>query len=439
MKREKEEKDGVHDSRKPEYDDVLYIHNRVNKYFNDEKENIFDYEKLIKRILTDLRSVDIPYGLSQKLLQDFDLLKNIYSDTLKGKRIKESFTYKEFSDLISFCKELYTHISLLQDKFEDYDVLTSTHVQEYTRLMNEPTNMSFIGKKIKDTSEMDKIVDDYHNTLKTLIKNKKIFFEIVVPDPYKDKLKKSSLIKNNNSIWNPKNIKQSVKKTKTIKLCDCPKGGDDFIENNQLVCGVCGTVYNTSCSENITFHDYSRVNFNQKYHYEKILHFRDTINQYQGKQNKNIPEEVYKSLEDMLEKHGLVNVNETDKLKRYERVTKEHIRMFLAENKHVNFYEDKELIFSKITGKPKPDISKYEKQLYEDFDKLAKIFVTLDNVKRKNFLNNHYVLRQLLLRQGVKVKENELNTLKTASRIREHDEIYQRCCEKLGWNFVPMS
>ena len=209
MKREKEEKDGVHDSRKPEYDDVLYIHNRVNKYFNDEKENIFDYEKLIKRILTDLRSVDIPYGLSQKLLQDFDLLKNIYSDTLKGKRIKESFTYKEFSDLISFCKELYTHISLLQDKFEDYDVLTSTHVQEYTRLMNEPTNMSFIGKKIKDTSEMDKIVDDYHNTLKTLIKNKKIFFEIIVPDPYKDKLKKSTLIRSNNSIWNPKNIKQS--------------------------------------------------------------------------------------------------------------------------------------------------------------------------------------------------------------------------------------
>ena len=85
----------------------------------------------------------------------------------------------------------------------------------------------------------------------------------------------------------------------------------------------------------------------------------------------------------------------------------------------------------------KPDA--YEKQLYDDFDKLAKVFVTLDNVKRKNFLNNHYVLRQLLLRQGVKVKENELNTLKTASRIREHDEIYQRCCEKLGWNFVPMS
>jgi hypothetical protein len=166
----------------------------------------------------------------------------------------------------------------------------------------------------------------------------------------------------------------------------------------------------------------------QKYHYDKKCHFRDTINQYQGKQNKFIPQKVYDDLEYMIKMHGL----NKDKL------TINHISMFLTETKNTNYYEDKQLIYSVITGKNKPDISKYEKQLYEDFDKLVIVFLQL-KINRKNFLNAHYVLKQLLLRQGVKLPENHLNSLRTPQRLREHDEIYEKCCEVLGWNFRPLS
>ena len=135
-----------------------------------------------------------------------------------------------------------------------------------------------------------------------------------------------------------------------------------------------------------------------------------------------------------------VNVNETDRYKKYEKVTKQHIRTFLKEIEKSKYYEDTQLIFSQITGKPKPDISKYEKILYDDFDKLVKAFISLKegSCERKNFLNSHYVLRQLLLKQGVRVSHDDLNTLKTQSRLREHDEIYKKCCELLNWKFYPM-
>ena len=114
-------------------------------------------------------------------------------------------------------------------------------------------------------------------------------------------------------------------------------------------------------------------------------------------------------------------------------------RFSIYEINYSKYYEDEQLIYSKITGKEKPDISQYESKLFEDFEKLVKVFQSLENVSRKNFLNSHYVLRQLLLRQGVKVADNALNFLRTPQRLREHDEIYQRCCEILKWNFTPMS
>jgi len=257
-----------------------------------------------------------------------------------------------------------------------------------------------------------------------------------------------------NSIKN--SIKNIVKKQK-VNICKCINKDENKIEQTvengcQIVCGECGMVYNSNFTDNVTFYDYSRVNMTQKYHYEKKCHFRDTINQYQGKQNKHIPQSVYDNLEKMLEMHGLLNKEDPESSQsgefishpnsglKYEKVTKQHIRTFLKEIEKSKYYEDTQLIFSQLTGKSKPDISKYEKELYDDFDKLVKVFVSIKGIScyRKNFLNSHYVLRQLLLKQGIRVPYSDLNTLKTHSRLREHDEIYKQCCELLNWEFHPM-
>ena len=115
--------------------------------------------------------------------------------------------------------------------------------------------------------------------------------------------------------------------------------------------------------------------------------------------------------------------------------------MFLGESNHPEYYEDRQLIWSKITGNPCPNIQRYEKGLYTDFEQLVEVFLSFpeDVVDRKNFLNTHYVLRQLLLKRGIIVPEDDLNNLKTPARQRAHDDIYQMCCEKLEWNFTPLA
>ena len=115
--------------------------------------------------------------------------------------------------------------------------------------------------------------------------------------------------------------------------------------------------------------------------------------------------------------------------------------MFLGESNHPEYYEDRQLIWSKITGFPCPNIQRFEKGLYTDFEQLVEVFLSFpeDVVDRKNFLNTHYVLRQLLLKRGIIVPEDDLNNLKTPARQRAHDDIYQMCCEKLEWNFTPLA
>jgi hypothetical protein len=109
----------------------------------------------------------------------------------------------------------------------------------------------------------------------------------------------------------------------------------------------------------------------------------------------------------------------------------------LVATKHNSYYEDIQLIYSKITGKPCPNISAYETILYKEFDELVEAFKKL-NLKRTNFLNCHYVLKQLLKRQKYRVPDGDLPCLKTPNRLREHHSIYQKCCEILGWTFSPI-
>lgn len=188
-----------------------------------------------------------------------------------------------------------------------------------------------------------------------------------------------------------------------------------------------------SVYDGINFQDLSRVNINQVYKYDNKLHFRDTIKQYQGLQQKTIPDFVIEDVKKMIKLQGLESLDGTDK---YSRVTKDHIRKFLVATKHNSYYEDVQLIFSRITGKPCPNISSFEPILYKEFDELVEAFKKL-KLKRTNFLNCHYVLKQLLKRQRYKVPDGDLPCLKTPNRLREHHGIYQKCCEILGWTFSP--
>ena len=174
------------------------------------------------------------------------------------------------------------------------------------------------------------------------------------------------------------------------------------------------------------------------------MHFKDCINQYQGKQNASIDDKVYKDLETQLELHGIVQTQQQceNVSKRFSSVTKEHILLFLKETGHSKHYEDVVLIYHKLTGKKVDDISHIEDALMEDFDKISNVydqkFKFTGKIDRKSFINTQYVLFQLLRKHKYPCKRNDFNMLKTLDRKSFHDDIVKEIFEHLNFNFTPI-
>ena len=212
------------------------------------------------------------------------------------------------------------------------------------------------------------------------------------------------------------------------------------LEQNIEICKKCGT-QKENVKKMVNYKDMSRVNISNKYNYERRIHFKDNINQYQGKQNATIDPQVYKDLEEQLELHGLLN-SSSNKKEKFERVTKNHILLFLKETNHSKHYEDVVLIYHKLTGKKVPDISHLEVQLMEDFDLVSaaydKLFKFTGKIERKSFINTQYVFFQLLKRHKYPCSKYDFNMLKTLDRKSFHDGIVRQIFEFLGFNFQPI-
>ena len=173
---------------------------------------------------------------------------------------------------------------------------------------------------------------------------------------------------------------------------------------------------------------------------------------YQGKQKTRIPQEIYTILEARLIELGLVAGSSSNRLKRYEKVTRSLVLDILKElnSKDVKkFYDDIVLIHHTLTGQPCDNIEYLEDSLLEDFDRLTE---TYDNMyddeceeyedgderkpsKRKNFINAQFVLYQLLKKHGHPFQDADFLTLKNSERKRFHHSICQKLFSILGWKY----
>ena len=380
---------------------VLYLHSQVEKILKTYSSDFTQKEWQLKQALVELSTKIAPYGIEASTIEQKCKKFNVTYDP------SESCTYQEVNDLFKCIDDNLAALLRIKQLQRAYPEWSKPYIEKYeTYIQTTIKKSSFIKRgKSKLTRKSDNVElnEEEADTGKKLYSEFLDFlYTMFLPDEIEQ-------------------ILQDVVVEPVVSpVCDLV----DMNDNKEWT----GSIYG----------DNNRINFTVKYKYEKKCHFRDTLNQFQGLQNKCIPDTVIEDVKDAIEKHSLANLEETDVSKRYARVTLDHVRIFLTETNHNKYYEDLQLIFSKITGKKCPDISRYEKQLYDDFDELVEAFLSLNDTNRKNFLNVHYVLRQLLKRRGYRVPENSLSNLKTPSRMREHDDIYQKCCEKLQWNFTPL-
>lgn len=411
---------------------LLYIHELVHKHIQKTLENLSQHKVELAKIYLSLKWCKEPYGVTQKqkkVLSQFeqdctDLIRTIEKNPEAFPGVSSpgtSISYREYKEKINLLEKWLIQESKQILFYPLYISNFDAIIEDYKQLISKPVIRSFHQKNAgEDTNKESNELQEYLQVLNECFDKTVVESILQQAQPREDEVKLT--FKDN----------VSARAKRYLPTASSVGGGD--IEESSPICND-DDDDDSKCKvySGIHFTDLSRVNLNQKYKYEKKQHFKDTVKQYQGLQNKFIPDKVIQDVMEMIRYHGLYDDNADDP---YHKLTKDHVRSFLDEKKYPKFYEDLQLIYSKITGKPCPNIARYEKKLYEDFDSLVDAFLML-KINRKNFLNSHYVLRQLLFRQGHRIPENDLSSLKTTSRIQTHDEIYQRCCDLLNWNFNP--
>lgn len=342
--------------------------------------------------------------------------KNIKQKRARKTNIKKNVVYSDINDIDNTIKkylikeiESTKENDKLQEIFSMYITMTHFLLSSYNELIKKSIKKTFLykaEKKDKIDSELERKnkLDDIERKYINIIKAE--FPNIL------EKLNiNTTFIKYSGEDIN---VNEPLKEA-------CFNCGE-FVDNTSN-CKSCG-IEVLNISTDINYHDTDRINTNKKYKYSKIIHFKDTMNQFQGKQNKYIDKKVYNDLEKEFKSHGIDP----------KKVTKDHIRMFLQETSHTKHYEDINLLYHHYTGKPLPDISHLEESLLKDFELILPAYEQLDTEKI-NFLHVQYILYQLLRRHKFPCKEDDFAMLKTIDKKIEHDDCYEKICNILEWKF----
>jgi hypothetical protein len=354
---------------------ILTIDSTIQKTFEEEIKKLPEYKKKIKEIQNTLE------------------LENLYP------RIK-ILLKKSLEELLENVNDIENHIS-----FNFYIIETAVLLEKYKSILNTPMKINFMGKPIKNNTEKQNVISAYLD-----IAQKYIDIDIEIPE------KKYRIVCEN---------------------CNNKKEFD-IIDNNIYICLEC-SAQQIELKLVSSYKDIDRVNTSSKYMYDRKVHFRDSINQYQGKQNSTIPQKVYDDLEEQFCNHHLISKDKSiSKEKRFACITKKHIEMFLTELGYTKHYENIILIHYNFTGIKPDDISYLEDKLLDDFDTLTDLYDKIfSHIDRKNFINTQYVLFQLLRRHKHPCEKEDFAVLKTVDRKSFHDDICSICFAQLGWNHVP--
>lgn len=379
--------------------DILAIDTRMHELFKKDEKNLNKY-----------------------IEKQVELQKILGNDSPLSARVR--------NDLEKILETLDNRIeNIVSRKAYNFYIMESSQILEkYKQLLKKPIKVSFMKmSKQEDTSvEKEAIISEYFQLL-----SKYNFEELLIDN-----------ISHENLDTRKKKSPERKKIEGDAIFCDnCPnKKNFDVLDGRIYVCLNCGS-QQESYSNGSSFKDVNRINITSKYTYERIVHFKDCINQYQGKQNSTIPDIVYRDLEKQFELNGLLiggGDRNTMRSIRFSKITKEHVLLFLKETKHTKHYEDVVLIHYNLTGIKPDDISHLEQKLLDDFNTLSNLydkkFKQDQKIDRKSFLNSQYILYQLLKRHKHPCKKEDFNTLKTLDRKSFHEDIYSQLTQELGWN-----
>ena len=207
-----------------------------------------------------------------------------------------------------------------------------------------------------------------------------------------------------------------------------------------VCCTACGDsrVHHDAQNDKSQLFDRSAVLKPTKYAYKRSNHFYQGLLRSQGKENATIPKQV---IDDVV-REARIHSMDIDTL------TATDVRMLLSKVernapidckiKHSKYYINRHLITYMINGSLPPQFTEEQERILECmFALVEEAFMLTKPPERKNIILTNYIMFKLCEIMMWDEFLPHYPLLVHDDKINEHDELWKRICEHLGWPFYP--
>ena len=193
---------------------------------------------------------------------------------------------------------------------------------------------------------------------------------------------------------------------------NCPECGAEIVEVC-YECGCCLDVPNL-----VMLPSPNSILIKQPKGYEKMIHFKEVLDRFQGRERRDIPEDILSMVREKMP---------------FE--TMKQLKRILRNLKLTPYIPHAPLIMYLTVGRELPYIPRAtEDKIKMCFRQAVGSFLKLKKA-RKNFISYHFVLYKLLQLYDQQALLPEVHVIKNRLRLIEHERIWKLICEDLGWTY----
>ncbi|QOI90156.1 hypothetical protein QKU58_gp018 [Pyramimonas orientalis virus] len=392
-----------------------FCHKHNIEFFETKRDSLDEKYSLLETLNTELLIITIKPNM-EKSDEDFVNLV-LLNDKIKA-------TERLIHNIMSNKEELDYYANTADILYNYYDLVEN----------NSDNNMN-IKEHITNNNTNNKkksILEYFHNsqpTEETVIPDTKEEVDVTIQPTvsFNSDNNRASLLDQYLSITDKNYINDNIDNNIALKCEHCHSMDKTILQNDSIsVCNECFSVQHLlTDNEKPSYKDPPKeISY---FSYKRINHYQEWLNQIQGKETTDIPEEVFDKIMLELKKQRINNIKEINRSK---------IKEILKKLKINKYYEHIPYILNRITGIPNPNLTpELEEKLRNMFKEIQVPFLKHSPLVRKNFLSYSYVIHKFIQILGKEEYLKYFPLLKSREKLHQQEEIWKKICKDLGWKF----
>jgi hypothetical protein len=193
------------------------------------------------------------------------------------------------------------------------------------------------------------------------------------------------------------------------------------------VCSNCGATEFVLGNE-LGFKEEQEIEKNVVYSYKRENHFNEWISQFQAKESTSVPDIVVNQLRSEFKKQKIKDLSE---------ITHEKVKGLLKKLNWAKYYEHVPYIATILNGIQPPTMPQaLEDRLRLMFHKIQAPFEKHKPANRKNFLSYSFCLYKMCELLGEDEYLPCFPLLKSKEKLYIQDQIWEKICNELRWEFI---